>query len=220
MAESEWETIRKNSKKRIAYIAGISLPVVLIAGFFFYNNRDILSNNTEKEVITSSDSIQVVHHKQSPEMETDDSIEISDPDTFHSHSVSDSTTVVVSETKQLEIGSVPKTEPSVDNLPVAGTVSSLELSSITCRTTDRSELQLLLSVQLIGSVPLINTRILMMRDELKVIVQSVVRGKEFGTLKKENLKNEIIGSVNKYIGKDVFGDLKFTEFKVEKATKR
>jgi hypothetical protein len=60
----------------------------------------------------------------------------------------------------------------------------------------------------------------MMRDELKVIVQSVVRGKDFGTLKKENLKNEIIGSVNKYIGKDVFGDLKFTEFKVEKATKR
>jgi flagellar basal body-associated protein FliL len=220
MAESEWETIRKNSKKRIAYIIGLSLPVLLIAGFFFYNNRDILSNNTEKEVIQSSDSIQVEQHEQSPEMENDDSIEISEPDTFHSHLVSDSTPVVVSETKRLDLSSVPKVEPSVEKLPIAGSVSSLELSSIICRTSDRNELQLLLSVQLIGNVPVIHKKILMMRDELKVIVQSIVHEMEFGTLKKETLKKEIIASINKYVGEDVFSDLKFTEFKVEKATKK
>jgi hypothetical protein len=223
MADSEWESIRKKSSNRIRYGIGIGIPVVLLAGFLFYNNRDLFNSS-----ILNEDAV-----KQS-----DTTLEKSLPDSIAGNEVKhisvkleDST---VKKTDSVTVSVIPEIKKTdskkafdkssgkkieVIDIPVTATTmpgSSLELSSVRCHTADKNGPILDLSVELKSAQGAIEKNILIMRDELRVLIQNVVRSKEVNTLSREQLKTEIIQSVNKYIGKDVFNELKFTEFKVEK----
>lgn len=229
MADSEWESIRKKTRNRIRYGVGIGIPVLLVAGFLFYNNRDLLGSSVQiEEAVKQSDSALV---KSLP-----DSIPGKDPDD-HKVVKQESKDSVLKKTDSVDVQVEPEIKKAAGKKAIdepAGTTAEvidtpeaavmpeaiLELVSISCRTADQNGPTLSLSVALKSAQQHIDTKILGMRDELRVLIQNAVRSKEISTLSKEQLKTEIIQSVNKYIGKETFNDLKFTEFKVEKVIKK
>jgi hypothetical protein len=232
MADSEWESIRKKFRNRVRFGVGIGIPVVLLAGFLFYNNRDLFSNSEQSEdavkradtTIVKSLTDTVVSDQGDQARHVIDSIRdttVKKQDLVVVKKVHEDKKVI--EKKVVEKS--PGNNPAVINVPVipVETVPDilLELSSIRCRTADQNGPILNLSVELKrvhgGAV---EKKILMMRDEFRVLIQNVVRNTDISTLNQEQLKTEIIQSINKYIGDEVFNDLKFAEFKVEKVIKK
>lgn len=231
MADSEWESIRKKFRNRIRYGVGIGVPALLFAGFLIYNNRDLFSNSEQREVavkpadttLVESLPDSVISDKGDLDKRVSDTIRdtaVKKQDIVAVKKVRENKKVIVSKAVEKASGN----NPAVIDVPaVAETVPdiSLEISSIRCRTADESGPILNLSIELKrvhgGTV---EKKILIMRDEFRVLIQNVIRSKDVSTLNPEQLKTEIIQSVNKYIGKEVFNDLKFTEFKVEKVIKK
>ncbi len=225
MADSEWESIRKKTRNRIRYGIGIGIPVLILAGFLFYNNRDLFNSSVQSdETVERADTAEMKSLPASAAVHDEDSnksvsFESNDSVVKNTDNV---TMSVASEIKKTEnyktVAASPDSKLKVIEVPktVALSGTSLELSSIRCRTADQNGLVLDLSVELLSAKDAIEKKILIMRDELRVLIQNTVRSKEVNTLSREQLKAEIIESVNKYIGKEVFNNLKFTEFKVEK----
>jgi hypothetical protein len=232
MADSEWESIRKKFRNRVRYSFGIGIPVLLLAGFLFYNNRDLFSNSVQNETtVKRSDTTLFI--KSLPDSnvghEVDQygrvSVTLRDSTVKKTDSAGLKMSPEIKKTAKKE--AVEQTsgssKPLVFDVPIAEAISgtSLVLPSIRCRTADQSGLFLNLSVELkTVNDSAIEKKILVMRDELRVLIQNVVRGKEISTLSQEPLKTEIIQSINKYLGEEVFNDLKFTEFNVEKVIKK
>jgi hypothetical protein len=231
MADSEWESIRKKFRNRVRYSFGIGIPVLLLAGFLFYNNRDLFSNSVQNETTVKRSDTTFV--KSLPDSNAGDA---GDQNGRVSDTMRDSTVKATDGAggktspeiiKTANKDTVEKTsdniKPAVIDVSAAETISgsSLVLSSIRCHTADQGGPILNLSVEL-KSVHggAIEKKILVMRDELKVLIQNVVRSKEISTLSQEPLKREIIQSINKYIGDEIFNELIFTEFKVEKVIKK
>lgn len=229
MADSEWESIRKKFNNLIIYWIGIGIPVLLLGGFFIYNNWDIINNTDSPKEYSKKIDTDEIQHSDTLSAEITSSADSSGIVQVAVDVVppqSDKVPTAVSEAKKvktdkgIESQSETKTIFIEETVSYERTVSSLTLPSIRCHISDRNELLLLLSVQLLSDYPVLQSKIQAMRDEFRVIIQKIIRSRELSALNKELLKTEIIKSVNGYIGSDVFKDLKFTEFKIEKVIKK
>lgn len=220
MADSEWESINKKVKNRIIYSFGVGIPVLLLCGFFIYNNWDIINTKAPEgeRNIVATDEVQRVGLSSTENTGTADSSEMMHVDSLRMPLQSHHVPAAISKLQQVAENERLDLQSEKDTQVTNRTVSSLVISSIKCHTSDRKELLLFLSVQLLSDVPALESRILAMRNEFKVIIQKIVRNSEFSSLNKELLKKEIIKSVNEYTGKEIFKDMKFTEFKIEKVT--
>jgi hypothetical protein len=221
MADSEWELISKKAKNRIIYSIGVGIPVLLLCGFFINNNWDIINNKTpEDEKNNIVDVVDVPQNGPGSIEKTmiADSSGMVHVDSQGIPSQSNNVPAAISELQRVVKNESLESQSGKDTLVINRTLSSLIISSIKCHTSDRNDIQLLLSVQLLSDIPVVESRVLTMRNELKVIIQNIVRKSEFRSLNKELLKKDIIKSVNGYTGKETFQDMKFTEFKIEKVT--
>ncbi|MBN1602443.1 MAG: hypothetical protein JW915_12595 [Chitinispirillaceae bacterium] len=220
MADSEWESINKKVKNRIIYSIGVGIPVLLLCGFFIYNNWDIISTKTPEgeRKIVDTDEVQQARLSSAENNGTAGSSGMMLVDSQGIPSQSHNVSAAISELQQVAENERFDSQSEKDILVTNRTVSSLVISSIKCHTSDRNDLLLFLSVQLLSDIPVLESRVLVMRNEFKVIIQKIVRNSEFSLLNKELLKNDIIKSVNEYTGKEIFKDMKFTEFNIEKVT--
>ena len=202
MEGSEWESIRKSYKKRIVISFLISIPVFILSGIFFYNNRDFFRSNTLEEAASNQAS------------SLTDSLMI---DTLVEDSIKDKSTVLDSDSHSsfvLEIQPEIKKVNDESTKPLLQ--SSVILPRIECWTFDRRDLKLVMSLELYFQGHKSDKDIAVMRNDLKVVIQRLVSGKELNSIKKEILKSEIIHSVNDMLGTDFFKDLKIVDFKIEK----
>ncbi|HEX2957536.1 MAG TPA: hypothetical protein VHO70_11935, partial [Chitinispirillaceae bacterium] len=184
MADSEWESIRKKYSNRIRYGVGIGIPALLLAGFLCYNNRDLLCSAGQSENAadrpnsiskhTKSESIfgDEDHNRPERGMQKDSAVQIID---------SVKTVQNASETKKTELKKTVEEFSDkkllIEEDLVAETTTpgaSLELSFIRCRTADHNGTVLNLSIELKSDHVEIEKKILIMRDDLRVLVQSVV----------------------------------------------
>ncbi|MFW6244530.1 MAG: hypothetical protein ACOC36_01455 [Fibrobacterota bacterium] len=92
---------------------------------------------------------------------------------------------------------------------------SLVLSEIKCKIAGRNDLEVILTVEIFFNNDALYQEVLFKRDDLKVMVMDVMRHKEFGAVKTETLRTEILDALNEVLEAGELERIDIRDFRVE-----
>ncbi|MFP4163445.1 MAG: hypothetical protein ACLFQB_05970 [Chitinispirillaceae bacterium] len=92
---------------------------------------------------------------------------------------------------------------------------SLVLSDIKCEIADRDDLRIILNVEIFFNNDALCQEALFKREDLKVMVMNVMRHKEYGAIRTDSLRAELLEALNKVLEAGDLQKLVIRDFLVE-----
>ena len=192
MAESNRDASRRKYRKRITVVLYIAIPLAVVGGVIYYNNRDVvlikLGNQVASVKVKQIDSIGE-DNKQIRASGVDD------------RSLNDSI----------------KAEPVSDSKKKF--YDSLRVSGIEFRPVDRPDVELRLTLMLFFSDNSLRSEILLRREEIRVITRKVIHNLEFGAIRKETVEPQVCFAIKKIFENKNLVDVKIADIQIEKVQK-
>jgi hypothetical protein len=229
MSETTWIQIRK--KRRRGKVFLVILVCLVIAGIIVRNNRDILlqqfhalgAGAPKKQTfklqtpLQSPDTAASVQATEPAETSSQDNTAMPPPAPANQNVVSK----MASQKTPLPDG--PKAEdfsegpPRTVSAPAPLLVQqSVMLEKIPCRIRDRSDLRVIIGLELLFSGDSARQEIMLKREDLKVMVLQVFKGKSLDDMVVESLRPEIKIALNRIITHAPITDIEFRDFRIEK----
>ncbi|NLW32366.1 MAG: hypothetical protein GXY77_13025 [Fibrobacter sp.] len=86
-----------------------------------------------------------------------------------------------------------------------------------CIISNRPDIRLNLEFEMWYENQIMGPEIIIRKNDIQTIVKNVLRVKELGEIKKEQLRKELIETINSIFEMDILTEIKFRSFHIEKA---
>lgn len=191
MAESNWDASRRKRHKRISVVLFIVIPLAIVGGIIYYNNRDVVLIKPGNQVV---------------------SVKVKQID-----SVGEDTKIRASEVVDKTLTDSIIAEPVSDSEKKS--YDSLRVSGIEFRPVDRPDVMLRLTLMLFFSDNNLRSEILLRREEIRVITRKVIHNLEFGAIRKETVEPQVCFAIRKIFENKNLVDVKIADIQIEKVQK-
>lgn len=213
MTEQNWDASRRAFRKRINIFLSILIPLVIVSGVIFYNNRDVLFENTL--------------NADTPVKKRDGSIEtksVHKPAVVKSDTVK-KTVAVKSDTVKNSVSVKLDNEKKNDTI-LAGSVSKLDnklkmrdsvrISGIDIIPEDRKDVIIELTLELFFEDVDLCSEILLRREEIRVISRNILRNRSLNEIKKKLIEPELRDAISLIFDNKNLNDVKILRLQIEK----
>lgn len=205
MVESNWDASRKAFRKRVNLLLSIGIPLFIVIGIIFYNNRDVVFSQPVNQTV--SEEIKPVKRVVTEEKKLERSVVV----------------------KQDQINASKKEADSVSSKQLADSIrsekniafetkiyDSVRVSGIECRPDDRPDVVLNLSLMLYFTAKDMRSEIMLRREEIRVIARKVLHSRDFKTIKKEIIEPELRSAIKDIFDNRNLDDVKIVGLQIEK----
>lgn len=242
MTESSWESSRKAQKQRLVAGCIIALPLVIICVIFYLNNRDYFSSDTGSTPVPPKyigDSfVQNITIETSPQRVPPTKATVKQtmvkPENHHEPitgkkrrtdtvSRNNMHQTITSGAEVHGVSDQKTPSKKVANLKessqrelIAAERYSIEITKIPCRIESRKDLAITLSLELFFIDASDRLRLLIRREDLKVMVMLAVRKNELSEMKKDLLESQLLKSTNSIFDRSVITAVAVRSINVEK----
>jgi hypothetical protein len=229
MRESSWEASRRKQHKTKLLFFLIVVPVLVLAGILFTNNRDLIDRALK------SRSIHQMKGTIQTALSPDSARTVSSDSTAPSAASAPSSPVPVLKNSEKAVPQKNQVaeEPAVYK-PVAGNtpemisppmeklpkLRSIVLPSFPCRIESRKDVVIYLSLELFFNDIEKRSAILLRREDIKVMAMRTVHGKELNDIKIGELESQLLQNINKIFEHAEITAVKIGNIQVEKAVKQ
>jgi len=196
------------------------IPLSIVGGIIFYNNRDLLndeSDATETVGVTWSDTA-LKDLKESSDS-TRDSSGIGKPPVI-TDPVTDSGSTYKTHVFEKVVEPQRDSAGSIQGLKGIGNAKgygqSEVISNISCRINDKNGITVRVSLELFYRDSSDRSQILLRRDQIRVVVQKLLRYKDLGGLKKDLIEPELTNVINGVFSRTVFHKIEIKDMQIEK----
>ena len=93
------------------------------------------------------------------------------------------------------------------------------MPELLCEVSDRTDIRLKISIALFFSDEKMRQEILIRRNEIKIIIKSIISSKVMGLVKKDTIEPELKKAVNGMFSREVLTDIVLKDIQIEKVTK-
>jgi flagellar basal body-associated protein FliL len=94
---------------------------------------------------------------------------------------------------------------------------SVVIPRIECTTSDKSDIRIVISIELFCDTDSMRDEVMVKREQLKVMVRKVFGRKQIGDIQVETLRSELLSEMNGFLGHAAIRDVVFRDFRTEKA---
>jgi len=192
MAESNWDASRRKHHKRISVVLFIVIPLAIVGGIIYYNNRDVVLIKPGKQVV---------------------SVKVKQIDSVGEDTKQIRESEIVNKTLTDSIIAEPVSDSEKKFY------DSLRVSGIEFRPVDRPDVILRLSLMLFFSDDNLRSEILLRREEIRVITRKVIHNLEFGAIRKETVEPQVCFAIKKIFENKNLIDVKIADIQIEKVQK-
>lgn len=191
MAQTNWDASNKAFRKRLKISLSVVIPLILVSGIIFYNNRDVVLVSDkpladEKKTLDSS----LVQQKQQL-----DTVSRKD-DARGKRAASAGSEEMISSAKN-----------SIDSVRVSGIEFSPE---------DRPDLLLKVTLKILFTDKKMHSEIMLRRDEIRVIARKRLAARPFRTIKKEIIEPELYSALKDIFDNKNLDDVDVVGLQIEK----
>ncbi len=195
MTESNWDASRRKHRRRLTVALFTVIPLIIVGGIIYYNNRDVVLNKPGKLVDASREG-------------GADGVEGKQKQT-KAAGIADSISKPASDSNRPEV---------VSGLPKKKSFDSVRVSGIELRTHDRPDVVLKFTISLFFTDSSMRSEILLRREEIRVVARKVLHNLAFGAIKKETVESRV-GLAIKEIFENRNLDVKIADLQIEKVQK-
>lgn len=192
MAESNWDVSRRKHRKRKTIALCTVIPLAVVGGIIYYNNRDVVLVKTGNQVVAVKAKQIDSGGEHQKQIRVPEVVDKSSSDSIRSELVSD---------------------------PEKKFYDSLRVSGIEFRPVGRPDVLLRLTLMLFFSDNSLRSEILLRREEIRVITRKVIHNLEFGAIQKETLEPRVCFAIRKIFENKSLDDVKIADIQIEKVQK-
>jgi hypothetical protein len=196
MVESNWEQKSKSHRNRLRLLLVIGVPVIIVSGIIFQNNRDLFhSEPIKKKEIVKTKNLFLTKSVQKKRINVKNDSQFKDLSP-----------------KKDRIAVIADRSPVIKNIEVL--TSLVSVASIELR--DRKDIRIKLSLEFFYTDVKRSSELMLRRSEISVLVKNILRKKDLREIKKDSLEIEIKKELNGIFDQMSLKDIKIREIQTEK----